>query len=290
MKVFWYIWILFLPLNGSAQGYVSFPDSNVIWVNTLMYLDWDIWGMPNYEIAATDNYCANGEDTLIGAFTYTKLHLCNSDYQGAFRDNGGQVYFVAADSTQEYLIYDFTLEENDTAWNVFQNNMGFEPLLLEYVVAYNIDSMLIQGDYRKVIYLGGSGYWIEGIGCSQGLLNEYWANISDYLFDLHCMSQNDLLLWPNDGTGSCPMDVGVKSDEIQMQVYPNPTSGKFRMNWSNDLVQKITVINSMGQIIQPEIALDSHSAEVDLTPFPSGVYIIQLGSSDGIQLVKILKH
>lgn len=290
MKALKFSLLLLFPFTGSAQGYVSFPYSGVTWVNTLMYLDWDIWGMPNYEIVQTDNYCANGDDTLIGSFTYTKLHLCNSAYQGAFRDNGGQVFYVPADSLQEYLIYDFTANTGDTVWNVYLKNAGGFPEIIEYYVVQQIDSILIQGDYRRVITLFDSGQWIEGIGNPQGLLNETWSNVSDYAVNLHCMSHTNLILWPDDGTGTCALDVGLNSSEIKAQVYPNPSSGKFSVSFGVEPVLTISVFNAMGQLIQPDICYHDHAADIDLTSFSKGIYLIQVALKDEIQYVKIIKE
>ena len=190
--------LLFLLLFSSlqcarAQFYTPLPDSGAVWVNTYTEYVEGPWPFPNSVLVDVDNYCVNGEDTLIGAINYTKVQICNGTYVGAIRDNGGQVFFVPKDSLTEFIAYDFTAAIGDTIHDVYMLHPWDFADLHDFVIQ-DIDSMLINGDYRTLMYLDFDGYWIEGIGCYQGLFAEPWPNVSIYSVELYCMAHNGVIL------------------------------------------------------------------------------------------------
>ena len=93
----------------------------------------------------------------------------------------------------------------------------------------------------------------------------------------------------------------------EMQVFPNPSSGRLQIRWALDATdisvfsledgqayaspegRRINVLDALGRQIQ-SVHLDKgvNSQEWDLTAWPAGVYFIQLQLSDGSQLVERL--
>ncbi|MBL7899590.1 MAG: hypothetical protein JNJ99_13715, partial [Crocinitomicaceae bacterium] len=225
MKVFWYFLMLFLPLKGSAQGYVSFPDSNATWVNVAYYVDGPFPFLTWQYVTTVDNYCVGNQDTVIGAYTYNQIHYCEGNYKGAYRDNGGQVFFIPKDSTAEIIWYDFTLDEGDTI-----NSYSETLWMCDYYIVSNIDSVEINGIYRTIVEFEMGDPWIEGIGCTSGLFWDHCANnnISGGYFELYCFSQNDTIYDPVSynfipGVQCLLPQVGFenKSEFSLIDVYPN---------------------------------------------------------------------
>lgn len=244
--------LLFFLSNFSfsfAQGYIPFPDSNAVWVNVHYTAVWGEWPIPEIVISAVDNVSVDGSDTTISSTVYSKIKLTNGDYRGALRDNGGQIYFVPEDSLDEYLVYDFTASEGSTLTDVYVHSIWANPYLVDYTVQY-VDSILIQGAYRTVIHLNDGGEWIEGIGCTQGLFAETWDNVSEYFLELYCMSHNDSILYPDEGSGTCALDVSVSENENKkaLLVFPNPTAGLVTINHElTESIDQLYLTNYLGQ-------------------------------------------
>jgi len=77
-----------------------------------------------------------------------------------------------------------------------------------------------------------------------------------------------------------------------ISIFPNPTKGKVKINWfkANFKVEKIEVYNAIGKLI---IASDLHKVANDelnllLSSFGSGFYIIQIHTSEGPVIKRIL--
>src|SRR5690606_23744716 len=56
-------------------------------------------------------------------------------------------------------------------------------------------------------------------------------------------------------------------------IYPNPTSGLFKMAWEPGETAEYQIFNHLGQLIQTGTA--QHRQEIDLSASGSGVYYIQ---------------
>ena len=84
---------------------------------------------------------------MIDSQVYTKLLYCDGGYKGAFRDDGGVVWYVPADSLQEYLLYDLTLTAGDTAHNVYwEQGLSGAGALSDVVVDEVFIDNLIEGN------------------------------------------------------------------------------------------------------------------------------------------------
>ena len=128
MKKYFLVSLLFIyfALDSKGQGaYIPLPESNTRWLlryyddggNATMYFD-------QYKIAAI-NY-----DTIIQSKHYSKININNwftlnfpdslQLYVGCIRNDtmNKAVYYVAPDSTNEYLLLKFGGHINDTIKNV----------------------------------------------------------------------------------------------------------------------------------------------------------------------------
>jgi hypothetical protein len=77
-----------------------------------------------------------------------------------------------------------------------------------------------------------------------------------------------------------------------IKIYPNPTSGKLKLQWTdvNATISTVKLYNSSGQVIEikkPE--LYSKSIQFDLTEMMPGLYFIQIIYSDKTEMMKIFK-
>jgi len=135
-----YIVILFCFLGQSflfSQPYYTLPDSNSSWVVVRFLSTPFTYQWYKYYTSPNKN------DTLINSKIYSKLFEQISGYAGAFRGNtSGETWFVAKDSTQEYILMDLTKNVGDAIYNIYTE----DPFELETAVVDSV-SFITVGPY-----------------------------------------------------------------------------------------------------------------------------------------------
>ncbi|MFB6307103.1 MAG: T9SS type A sorting domain-containing protein [Flavobacteriales bacterium] len=78
-------------------------------------------------------------------------------------------------------------------------------------------------------------------------------------------------------------------NDIELNVYPNPTRGKFRLILNNKNLNKIEIINSIGKVVYKKKQLDKNTKKmrIDLSNNQNGIYLIK-GSVNGKIITKNL--
>ena len=71
-------------------------------------------------------------------------------------------------------------------------------------------------------------------------------------------------------------------------VYPNPTSGKFHINFSSENFNTIAVYNNLGSLVYFENLKCQPKIEIDFLSLTKGLYHICLYSDKGVENHKIL--
>lgn len=277
-----------------SQNYIPFPDTNGVWVNTYSVVDWSA-GNPMPDIVLTDvaNYCVSGVDTVINSKTYSKINYCGGQYKGAVRDETGKVYFIPKDSINEFILYDFTVESGDTLNDIYiEDFYGNQAGLYDFVLGNNdVDSVLINGTYRKQIRFSG-GEWIEGIGNTQGLFLEPSSNVSDYIVDLHCMSQLDTILYPSFALGSCNLNVGLKKEKYsKVLFYPNPSSDYIKIKTSQTYGNvPVQIFSFDGKLVYQGIVKTPNSDKINVEKLKTGLYLIVIHATGQTFSSKFIKR
>ena len=57
-------------------------------------------------------------------------------------------------------------------------------------------------------------------------------------------------------------------------IYPNPSSGKFTVIFSEKDSREVKIISGMGNIMEQRMSA-GEKMEFDLTGFPKGIYVVQ---------------
>ncbi|MDQ3047188.1 MAG: T9SS type A sorting domain-containing protein [Bacteroidota bacterium] len=280
----------FPGLRAQAWVYHPFPTDSATWSNDFGNVVFPTGMPPSYYIEWQPkvHYCMGAADTVIGANTYSQLFFCDSIYKGGIRDDNGKIYFVDAGTVTEMLIYDYSKGSGDTVTVYYQttpNSGSFSPTI--YSIG-TVDSVLINGSFRRRMRVE-EGYWIEGVGGTNGLFVELWPNVSNYTVRLICMSHNDFFQYPTDGVGTCPItsQVGIqeKSSMEEIVLYPNPTNGKFILSWKTPEVMIIDLYDFKGIRLQ-SVKTGISKAEVDLTLYPEGLYLVNMWNEQGVRMSK----
>lgn len=84
--------------------------------------------------------------------------------------------------------------------------------------------------------------------------------------------------------------IGIPKNQLAnnfVKVYPNPSSGQFSIEWTNDLQNKsIAIINSLGQVVFTDSTQES-KISFDLNWLPGGMYFVKTTTQNGYSIHKI---
>lgn len=267
--------------NTQAQTYHPFPDSNAIWVNAYKY----------YTTTYIYSYGLIG-DTVIDLYQYNKLYRLHDSvltingaiYEGAIRESGKKVYYRDLACTHDIILYDFNKNANDTIFSVystFEINQCLDSTPI-YIIISSIDSILINGSYRKVFHFEDDpAIWIEGIGSTVGLLTPIDPGVTgNYKWDLVCFILNDEVLYHNPNFGSCFKSYSGINDysntvNVEIEIFPNPIKDIINLDLSrnNEQLKIIHIYNVLGQLVYyREFAGEQRTQITDFKINPSIVY------------------
>ncbi len=234
-------------------------------------------------------YCTGTEDTIINAKTYRILYYCiDHVYKGALRSDTGHVYFVPKNSINEMLLYDFTLNKGDSVSNFYLEGY-YRPHGTQVT---SVDTIWINGKaHRRVnLFAGGSGAWIEGIGCNQGLLQEPYPNINGYGLNLRCFSRTDTVQYPSWQTSPCPMELGLERVESspQIEFYPNPVKRMLKVSIAEGTSTTLSLYDTWGKLLL-STTFRGNDGELDLATFPNGIYYLKVNNGRDHNYLKVIK-
>ncbi|MCT4581980.1 MAG: T9SS type A sorting domain-containing protein [Flavobacteriales bacterium] len=71
----------------------------------------------------------------------------------------------------------------------------------------------------------------------------------------------------------------VKENDLDLNVYPNPTSNQLNIQ-ANQLIKSVAIVNLSGQVLYSKNAM-SESFSIDVNHLSSGIYFYQLETKDG---------
>jgi uncharacterized protein (TIGR02145 family) len=89
----------------------------------------------------------------------------------------------------------------------------------------------------------------------------------------------------------CLMDsttnINEINDDIEIEIYPNPASGKIYINYKNIRTFKLLVYNMIGEnVLQKE--LNNRTKELDISCLRKGIYILKFTSLNGTFTKKLI--
>ena len=78
-----------------------------------------------------------------------------------------------------------------------------------------------------------------------------------------------------------------ETDDSGLEFYPNPTNGKVTLQ--GEAMESVTVVSMTGQQLAT-IKVNNDHAEVDLTDYHPGVYVLLVRTGDGEKIIRISRH
>ena len=82
----------------------------------------------------------------------------------------------------------------------------------------------------------------------------------------------------------------IVTPEPEISVSPNPTNGKFIIDFAGTKAQQVIVFNPLGAVIYKQDVTDMNRMEIDLSNFPTGLYLAHILSGDEVILKRIEKN
>lgn len=287
--------LLFLSISIqelNAQTYVSFPTAqdSVAWKMT----EWS-WGRK------FESYTYISDDTIIDGKTYSKVYTGNFLFENdsnrltyLIREENKQIFSKSLNTNNEYLLYDFTLNVNDT---MVIDTTG----ILQRAVVTNIDSMQLEdGIFRKrfhltplnimydpVLHVEGFGSLGNGFSLPFGL-----GGIVDYGISTNCIFSSSELFYKrqnavNEDCLELIIEVGIEEvDGYGLNVFPNPAN-EFIYFSEKIAKSNIAIYSLLGQKVFE--LLDFSGTQLDISSFKKGIYFLKI---EGVEkgFVKIVKE
>lgn len=273
-------------LSAVAFSQTTFPTSNATWVNSYYQFDWGSAPFPNKKLVGQEKFAALLQDTIVNQLTYHQVYKNDSLYYGAIREENGKVFFIPTDSIQDYLLYDFNVNQGDLVEQVYFVDLVGHGLLTDLEVSYT-DSLMVDGSMRKRIFFDG-GSWIEGVGCDFGLFRETYNNVSNYELALDCMSIGEFTTYPEAGNTPCATVSSIgEMTKADFLVYPNPANESlFIESITLRENQQVKIFNQLGKLV---LNSELKNGSVDISNLPAGLYFIELEHQEGNR-VKFMKE
>lgn len=212
-------------------------------------------------------------DTLINSLSYFKVFFTdvngnNAYYDGAIREDtlAQKVYFIDHDSTQESILFDYSLQVNDSIYT--QINGTKRKAHVDSVV-----TSFLYGQIRKVIYFDSIPSFVEGIGSSLWGLHGGPFAASGFL------ASGKIIASTTVAANCYPTKLSDQHVEMNnLIIYPNPASDELFIKFSEHATNKIyyTITNMLGSQTGKGLLQDD---VISLQGIPSGLYLLQITSA-----------
>ena len=234
-------------------------------------------------------------DTIINDTVYNKLYSTRDTLGTNWKlrnellreDAIGRVYTREIESGQEHLLFDFSLQLNDT-FSIYLGRFATPDNECLAIVS-NIDSTTINnGEKRKRIHfniiwngsLAQGPVWIEGVGSTiGGLFGDIWYCVPDIVLGLNCFYDNNEILFP-ESPSSCFIDISVAVQNLlprDISIYPNPMSDLLYIKHGSTQLKSISIVNLFGVLVYER----PYTESVDVSQLANGTYIVLLEDDRG---------
>ena len=296
----------------SAQSYRPFPESGHFWNEEHSML---LPGTCGYDYHTCQSPVYFGLDTTINAVVYHRLYyrqICSwqstmvppippCQFTGTY--NVGEnlfacirqdtslrkVFIYDLGSSQEMLLYDFSLSAGDTLAPSY-NNPNYPNV---YVT--RTDSILLTDGYHKRFVLnvptltfGDTISIIEGIGSTAGLVASLVTPFENNDL-LRCFANSVQTIYPDTGT-ACSIALGIPAVDGQpgIELFPNPFQDY--VNITNPAMKNgsIRIYQADGRLVLDR-TLETGDSRISLPGLADGIYFVVLETDKGRTVQKLIR-
>ncbi|MDD5569709.1 MAG: T9SS type A sorting domain-containing protein [Bacteroidales bacterium] len=279
--IFFIGFLLFVNKPSNAQ-YIKTIDTDKLW----NYYDCYAGPPPHYTklYRFTSDTIINGKKYYIPESTQDSINWYRENYSYREEDSTKRIFLLYNDN--EGLIYDFSLNTGDSVTILNTLFGGGQPLTIHVI---SIDSVQIDGSYRKIINTDNGYKWIEGVGDKMGLYNP-GSQMTGVCLSLVCYYENDSLKYVNPDHGSCfQIFAGISEKENKEEILLKNTENNIYVLQANTQFKEILLYNILGEKLKSYFPF-SNQYKIDLSSFDSGVYLLSIILSNELLNLKIIKQ
>ena len=259
-------------INARAQIYQPFDTANISWSER------EILGEPPE--TTYHHYFVEG-DTVIDGQKYFKIYEDQDSaysYMGAFREENRIVYYRGMDywmfePDSAVVLYDFTKDVGDTVYT----GPYEAPQVIEA-----IDSVMVDGAYRKRYSTSWNHQWIEGIGSLAGFFypitqvpTETWQ------LWMSCFKKNGEVIYLNPEFTDCTTMVGIaqQAQSAVVDIYPNPVvAGEMVYITNRNSIQSYRVVDLSGRTVIQHENINTNKICFNTSDCDVGIYLVVVGT------------
>ena len=284
--------------NGDASNCSSWPPvCTYNGMDSLLHL--------RYQMMADSN---NAEVSPVGAvwnyirqnFPSIELYQADESHPSAAGSYAGACSFYTSMFRKNPLLisYDYTLSPIDamhirTAVKavLFDSLMNWN--IGKYDPLANFSSSVSPGNIVAFnnLSINASNYeWDFGDGNSSSITNPVhtYSSSGNYTVTLiaHYCDYSDTIV-QNVNT----LLAGIETSMVPgyPSIFPNPVTNQLNIFAYSKKIETITLINCYGQSMYPSYSLENNSVMIDVSKYPSGIYIVQIKIEEKIITQKIIK-
>ena len=287
--------LITLTAKSQTLVYHPFPDSSAMWC------DYRASNNSGCLSESKATYELNGQ-TIINGMVYNRLRHYERYYEycTAYSDTDTTTFYIRQDvavkkvwiyipsTNSDTILYDFKLQVGDTLNQREYWAINFQSP--DYWIVSSIDSILIDGNYRKQFHYSPTfaptcfSSMIEGIGADHGLINlpqncfEYWATlVKSY--------QNGILLYGDSSPFNYAChDFTLDITEIKIiktiSICPNPVTNKLNVTTNNKELSEIILYDiSSRKLVQKKF---TNTVSLNTEQLDKGIYIYEVRDRNGL--------
>jgi hypothetical protein len=222
------------------------------------------------------------QDTLIG--------ICSANLPYSILSNAAGsslTYIWSNGQTTEALTGSSagTFDLQVTAANGCQSSGTFQVNLLNSpVVSAGQDQVVCADQFPITIAASGSAQSISwNTGSSSPILsiNQAGTYVLTGLNANGCQAVDSVVI----SSDPC---AGVQDEAFTFEVYPNPTNSILNIEFEGELIE-VTLRNLEGKLLS-QTSVFASPISLDMTNYPSGMYLLQLTGEDHMQTQRIIKQ
>ncbi len=281
----------------AKQSFNSISDVQVIRTNALGELIWaKVFHGSSPDLSELGSTILEKDDTLVVALesssyptaqpdiTKQLLYFLNAESgelleAKSFNGSGGQFPMIRKDWTG-YIMSGMT-DEFPGSWN--------DPILRK--LNDNFESGCQETDWTSLTQTEEPTWDVETASyeiSSGSFLNEYLIDslATNYVDSTFCFT--------GEIPASCEMILSTTEQDLStsFKIFPNPTSDVFTVQIFEPKITNlnIQIFNLNGQQMNTISTIADSSFTIDLSQFPSGMYILQIHSEQGLFVQKVVKE
>jgi PKD repeat protein len=194
---------------------------------------------------------------------------------------------------EDYVFSDGTIWSNitqDTLYEmVFPLSNGCDSILATELLVKKVETGVMESDSSLMAVLAEASYqWIDcenGYSAIEGATNREFIPDRSGIFALvvdngECIDTSGCIVFIHSTTKD------LSGDGIT--VYPNPTTGKLSILSKNHQITALRVLDATGREVRTTEALKTKSHSFNIDYLPQGIYFLEIITSQGSELKKLI--